>query len=163
MNATHSSGVRRSLTLLVTAMALALSAPSRADELGDVLQILASEPLVRADFKQEKFVSGLKQPLRSSGQLIFANRDGVILQMRAPAASELVMSDQFVVQKSARRQSRIGLDQSPFGATLRSCSSPLPWNRRFMQTHPIGNWCSSRAMRGLPSCCCGCDWPVVNT
>jgi len=95
---------------------LLLSATAVADTVQDVMAILGRHVLVRASYEQHKRVAGRKRELRSSGTLVFARNQGVLLEMNLPAVSQLVMTDTVIVQRSAGQTMRLKLQQSPLGA-----------------------------------------------
>lgn len=102
--------------LLLVLLTLSMSLTARADDLQDILQTLAAKPLVRAEFRQEKTLPALKKPLHSEGQLVFAGKEGVLLFIRKPVQAQLVITPDVLLQKTARTQARLRLDQSPYGA-----------------------------------------------
>lgn len=104
------------MRLLAILLALCTSLTARADDLQDILQALAAKPLVRAEFRQEKTLPALKKPLHSEGQLVFAGKEGVLLFIRKPVQAQLVITPDILLQKTARTQARLRLDQSPYGA-----------------------------------------------
>ena len=93
-----------------------LSATAVADTVQDVMAILGRHALVRASYEQHKRVAGRKRELRSSGTLVFARNQGVLLEMNLPAVSQLVMTESTIVQRSAGQTTRLKLQQSPLGA-----------------------------------------------
>ena len=95
---------------------LLLSATAVADTVQDVMGILGRHVLVRASYEQHKRVAGRKRELRSSGTLVFARNQGVLLEMNLPAVSQLVMTESMIVQRSAGQTTRLKLQQSPLGA-----------------------------------------------
>lgn len=101
---------------LLVFFTLCASLAARADDLQDILQTLAAKPLVRAEFSQEKTLPALKKPLHSEGQLVFAGKAGVLLFIRKPVQAQLVITPDVLLQKTARTQTRLRLDQSPYGA-----------------------------------------------
>jgi hypothetical protein len=102
------------LALLCTLLLSSLAA--RADDLQEVLKVLAAHPLLRTDFSQEKTLPALKKPLHSEGRLIFAGQEGVLLLIKKPVQAQLVITPDVLLQKTARTQTRLRLDQSPYGA-----------------------------------------------
>lgn len=102
--------------LLLAIITLGMSLTAHADDLQDILQALAEKPLVRAEFRQEKTLPALKKPLHSEGQLVFAGKEGVLLFIHKPVQAQLVITPGVLLQKTARTQARLRLDQSPYGA-----------------------------------------------
>jgi hypothetical protein len=69
---------------------LFLSAAARADDLADrIVERLASYPVVRAQFVQERSLASLTKPVISSGRLVFS-REGLIWQVETPVKLALV-------------------------------------------------------------------------
>ena len=102
--------------LLCFISGLLLSATAVADTVQDVMDILGRHALVRASYEQHKRVAGRKRELRSSGTLVFARHQGVLLEMNLPAVSQLVMTESMIVQRTAGQTTRLTLQQSPLGA-----------------------------------------------
>jgi hypothetical protein len=73
--------------------ALLFLAPSAwADDLADrIVARLASYPVVRAEFAQQRTVASLTRPVTSSGRLVFS-REGLIWQVEAPVKAVMVFS-----------------------------------------------------------------------
>jgi hypothetical protein len=71
---------------------LLLSAPAGADDLADrIVERLASYPVVRAEFVQERTVASLTKPVVSTGRLVFS-REGLTWQVEAPVKMAIVYS-----------------------------------------------------------------------
>lgn len=91
---------------------LFLSASAWADDLADrIVARLASYPVVRAQFVQERTMASLTKPVISSGRLVFS-REGLIWQVEAPVKLSLVYS------ASASPQS--GAVQAEMGRLIRA-------------------------------------------
>jgi len=74
----------------ILAALLFLSAAAAADDLADrIVERLASYPVVRAEFVQERTVASLTKPVVSSGRLVFS-REGLIWQVETPVKLALV-------------------------------------------------------------------------
>jgi len=101
------------LALLLAALLPGVAAA--AENLQDVMAILARHAVVRADYTQRKHVAGRKHDFLSSGALVFVRHQGVLLTMKSPATSQLVMTAATIVVRTARRTTRINPAQSPFG------------------------------------------------
>lgn len=102
--------------LLFLVIALGGSSAARGDDLLDILQNLAAQPLVHAEFRQIKTLPALTKPLLSEGQLVVARGEGVLLFIRKPVPAQLVITPDVLLQKTAHTQTRLRLDQSPYGA-----------------------------------------------
>jgi hypothetical protein len=71
---------------------LLLSASARADDLADrIVERLASYPVVRAQFVQERTMASLTKPVISSGRLVFS-REGLTWQVETPVKLSLLYS-----------------------------------------------------------------------
>jgi len=72
---------------------LFISAPARADDLADrIVERLASYPVVRADFVQERTVASLTKPVTSSGRMVLSREQGLLWDIEAPVKAALVYS-----------------------------------------------------------------------
>lgn len=94
------------------------SGMSYADDLQDILQILAAKPIVRANFEQDKTLPALKKPLHSEGHLLFSRTRGMLWYLQKPVVAELVMTPNRLLQKTAHTQSSLTLGQSPYAAAI---------------------------------------------
>ncbi|MFC4951883.1 LolA family protein [Acinetobacter puyangensis] len=81
-----------------------------------IFQQLASQTLVRAQFQQQKQLPSVAKTFNSTGQVLFSKTNGVLWQMKTPVQADLVMTEKKLVQKTARTQSEVALDKSPYGA-----------------------------------------------
>lgn len=105
------------LTSSVMALcSLSLSSVALADEASQILAQLATKPLVRASFVQEKTLPSLQRPLVSSGQMLFDRQYGVLWRLSKPVQADLVVTKTKMLQKTARTQSEISLARSPYGS-----------------------------------------------
>lgn len=120
--------------LLLVLLTLSTSLTARADDLQDILQTLAAKPLVRAEFSQKKTLPALKKPLHSEGQLVFAGTEGVLLFIRKPVQAQLVITADVLLQKTAHTQTRLRLDQSPYGAAAGIFSQLMNGDAKKLQT-----------------------------
>lgn len=120
--------------LLLVLLSLCTSLTVHADDLQDILQTLAAKPLVRAEFSQEKNLPALKKPLHSEGQLVFAGKAGVLLFIRKPVQAQLVITPDVLLQKTAHTQTRLRLDQSPYGAAAGIFSQLMSGDANKLQT-----------------------------
>jgi len=76
----------------ILAAVLVLSVTARADDLADrVVARLASYPVVRAEFTQERTLASLTKPVISSGRLVFC-REGLLWQVEAPVKAVMVFN-----------------------------------------------------------------------
>lgn len=97
-----------------------VSTPVWADEhviqAQQVFQQLSAQNIVRAQFEQTKQLASVNKSFKSTGQILFSKTHGVLWQIKRPVQADLVMSPKKIVQKTARTQSVINLEQSPYGA-----------------------------------------------
>ncbi|KOC90515.1 LolA family protein [Winslowiella iniecta] len=66
--------------------------------LDQLQQRFASQPVVRADFTQQREIKGMAQPLKSSGKLLIAQDKGLWWQQAKPFPLTLVLDEQRMVQ-----------------------------------------------------------------
>lgn len=88
----------------------AAAAQQRADSLQAVQQRVAQAPVLRGQFKQEKQVSGFRNPLRSQGNFLLAREQGVVWTTTKPFPSELVLTRDRIVSRQRDGSSRIEVD-----------------------------------------------------
>jgi hypothetical protein len=83
--------------LLLTALLL-VSGVANAITLDDVQQRFAAQQVVRASFQQERQISGMAQPLHSSGEVLIAKSKGLWWQQQHPFPMTLILDDSHMVQ-----------------------------------------------------------------
>lgn len=68
--------------------------------------------VVRAEFAQSKQISGLKRPLQTGGQIVFARQHGVLWQIDQPYKVSYILSEDKVVEIAAdgTRKERLARD-----------------------------------------------------
>lgn len=76
---------------------------------------LASQTMVRAEFIQQKQLPSVAKTFNSTGHVTFSKVNGVLWQIQTPVQADLVMTPKMLVQKTARTESKIALDKSPYG------------------------------------------------
>lgn len=80
-------------------LALLLTGGSaQAVTLEQLQQRFASQPVVRADFSQQRQIQGMAQPLKSRGQMLIAQSKGLWWQQTAPFTMTLVLDERQMVQ-----------------------------------------------------------------
>ncbi len=80
-------------TYAILAALLFLSVAARADDLAErIVERLASYPVVRADFVQERMVASLTRPVTSSGRMVLSRDQGLLWQIEQPVKEMLVFS-----------------------------------------------------------------------
>ncbi|MCE0799760.1 MULTISPECIES: outer membrane lipoprotein carrier protein LolA [Buttiauxella] len=77
---------------------LCISFMANAITLDDVQRSFASQPVVRAKFQQDRQISGMAQPLHSSGEVLIAKSKGLWWQQQHPFPMTLVLDDSHMVQ-----------------------------------------------------------------
>ena len=75
--------------------------PASPQTLADLQRQLTAAPTLRAHFVQLKRVSGLAQPLRSSGELLFSRAHGLWWHQTEPFELTLTLDDRRLVQQLA--------------------------------------------------------------
>ncbi len=99
----------------VTALsALAADAPS----LAELSVQLRQNPLLRADFLQERKLRVLNRPLASQGRLLFVSGQGVLWQVIAPQPATLVIKPDEVIDFSDGNARPLAIRESPVFHTL---------------------------------------------
>ncbi|WP_410016675.1 LolA family protein [Sodalis sp. C49] len=71
---------------------------ARAVTLDALQQRFAGQPVVRAHFDQQRSISGIARPLRSSGELLIARQNGLWWQQQQPFLLTLILNDSKMVQ-----------------------------------------------------------------
>lgn len=77
---------------------------------------LATTPLVRAKFEQQKKIASVNKVFNSSGNIVFSKSQGVLWQIRNPVQADLVVTAKKLIQKTQRTQSEVNVAQSPYGS-----------------------------------------------
>lgn len=77
---------------------------------------LSAQKFLRANFIQSKKIPSLGKTFKSTGQVLYSQPQGVLWQIATPVKADLIMTDKTLIQKTARTQSKITLDKSPYGA-----------------------------------------------
>ncbi|WP_310608055.1 outer membrane lipoprotein carrier protein LolA [Buttiauxella brennerae] len=77
---------------------LFISCTASAITLDDVRSTFASQSVVRAKFQQERQISGMAQPLHSSGEVLIAKSKGLWWQQQHPFPMTLVLDDRHMAQ-----------------------------------------------------------------
>jgi len=99
--------------LLLVVLLWFIGSASAADDLADrIVERLASYPVVRAEFVQERTSASLTKPVSSSGRMVFAREHGVLWQVEAPVKVALVFT--------ANGDSAGGAAQAEMGRLIRA-------------------------------------------
>lgn len=82
------------------------------DLLARIASQLEKHAVVRAEYTQSKQISGLKRPLQTSGNLVFARQYGVLWQIEQPYKVSYILSEEKVVEIAAdgSRKERLARD-----------------------------------------------------
>lgn len=105
----------RAFVRLISACLLFASTQVHA-QADDLLTRIAAQldkhAVVRAEFTQSKQISGVKRPLQTSGQLVFARQHGVLWQIEQPYKVSYILSEEKVVEIAAdgSRKERLARD-----------------------------------------------------
>lgn len=102
-----------STLLLATALCAAASSGIAADMAAEVQARLATSAVVRGTFEQRKTVSGFSKPLVSSGDFLVWRGRGVIWQTRKPFGSELVVTRDRLVARTAESTYQLDAGTEP--------------------------------------------------
>jgi len=75
-----------------------LSLGAQAVTLPELQQRFSQQPILRADFSQQRTISGMSQPLNSSGNLLIAQKKGLWWQQEKPFTLTLLLTENRMVQ-----------------------------------------------------------------
>ena len=88
--------------LIACLLLVATQVHAQADDLlTRIATQLDKHAVVRAEFVQSKQISGLKRPLQTNGQLVFARQYGVLWQIEQPYKVSYILSEDKVVEIAA--------------------------------------------------------------
>ncbi|XDU73444.1 outer membrane lipoprotein carrier protein LolA [Rouxiella sp. WC2420] len=88
------------MRFLLTIIAL-VSLSAQAVTLDQLQQRFSQQPVLRAEFSQQRSVSGMDQKLNSSGNLLISRSDGLWWQQQKPFPLSLLLTDSKMVQTMA--------------------------------------------------------------
>lgn len=77
------------------------SLTSHAVTLQELQQRFSQQPVLRAQFAQQRSISGMSQPLKSSGNLLIAQKNGLWWQQEKPFSLTLLLTENRMVQTMA--------------------------------------------------------------
>ncbi|MCV9878893.1 LolA family protein [Brenneria izbisi] len=83
---------------MIVAVLLMLSGTVQAVTLEELQQRFSSQPVVRAEFTQQREIKGMAKPLKSSGQLLIAQDKGLWWHQATPFPLTMVLDDKRMVQ-----------------------------------------------------------------
>ncbi|HWT54908.1 MAG TPA: outer membrane lipoprotein carrier protein LolA [Rhodocyclaceae bacterium] len=142
----------RALVRVISACQLFICAQVHAQS-DDLLTRIAAQldkhAVVRAEFAQSKQISGVKRPLQTSGQLIFARQYGVLWQIDKPYKVSYILSEEKIVEITADggRKERLARDLPGLAQVGRVFRAMLGANTSALREHfdieakgEAGNW-----------------------
>lgn len=91
----------RLLASLITGTSLLLSQAASAVTLDDLQQRFSHQPVLRAQFEQQRTISGMSQPLKSNGNVLIAQAHGLIWNQTKPFPLVLMMNESRMEQRMA--------------------------------------------------------------
>ena len=99
----------RSLLFILLAV---FSVAAQAVTLEELQQRFSKVPVLRAEFAQQRTISGMAQPLNSSGNLVIAQQQGLWWQQEKPFSLTLLLTENRMVQIMAGQDSQVVTAQS---------------------------------------------------
>lgn len=84
-----------------------LSVTAHAVTLEELQQRFSQVPVLRADFAQQRTISGMAQPLNSSGNLLIAQQQGLWWQQEKPFSLTLLLTEKRMVQIMAGQEPQV--------------------------------------------------------
>lgn len=105
-------------TVLAAVALLAVSAPTWAFDLPDLMKLLAQRKTGEARFTEERFVTTLDTPLRSRGTLSFTAPDRFARHTTEPRAESMEVEGNTLLLKRGGRTRQLALDAVPELAAL---------------------------------------------
>ena len=118
--------------------------PASAFELTELMSVLAQRPSGAAKFSEQRFVSGLDRPLRSSGTISFKAPDRLARHTTAPRAESFVVEGNQVTLERGGRTRQVSLSTVPeLGAMVAAIRGTLTGNaaalRQYFQPEVSGS------------------------
>jgi hypothetical protein len=83
------------------------SLASHAVTLEELQQRFSQQPVLRAQFAQQRSISGMSQPLNSSGNLLIAQKNGLWWQQEKPFSLTLLLTENRMVQTMAGQPAQV--------------------------------------------------------
>lgn len=99
----------RSLLFILLAV---FSVAAQAVTLEELQQRFSQVPVLRAEFAQQRTISGMAQPLNSSGNLVIAQQQGLWWQQEKPFSLTLLLTENRMVQIMAGQDPQVVTAQS---------------------------------------------------
>jgi hypothetical protein len=102
---------RRAISVTWCALALLAVAPAQGEQpLAAVREQLASPPVLRGEFEQEKALRGFRNPLRSQGTFLLVREQGIVWRTEEPFPSTVVLTRERVVSRPPDGPVRVELE-----------------------------------------------------
>lgn len=105
------------LLVLPAARAELFATPRRAAEIEALVsaetRASAHGAALTGSFVQKKFLAELPQPLRSSGDFVYARGRGVIWRVRQPLSAEYVLAGNTLIAREGGSEQRLGAEAQP--------------------------------------------------
>nr|WP_274387308.1 outer membrane lipoprotein carrier protein LolA [Rahnella ecdela] len=83
------------------------SVAAHAVTMEELQQRFGQVPVLRADFSQQRTISGMAQPLNSSGNLLIAQQQGLWWQQEKPFSLTLLLTEKRMVQIMAGQEPQV--------------------------------------------------------
>lgn len=115
--------------------ALANTPQVQQQALQSIFQRLAQQPMVRANFTQQKKLATMNKTFNSSGHIVFAKQHGVLWRIQVPVQADLIMTPQVVVQKTANTQSKINLTQNQYAGVASVFMQLMAGDQKTLKQH----------------------------
>jgi hypothetical protein len=106
--------VSLALVALLVQGPAAWAQPSQVQVFAKMTEQLQRSPVLRADFRQERFLKMLGRPLVSRGKLVFVANEGVLWQVEDPhEVTFLIRADEIVEWDGENRPRRVDMSANP--------------------------------------------------
>ncbi|AJJ19536.1 MULTISPECIES: LolA family protein [Yersinia] len=92
---------------IFTVLLLCLSLSAHAVTLASLQQRFSEQPVLRAEFEQQRSISGMNKPLKSSGNLLISRDKGLWWSQQQPFVLTLLLDDKRMVQTMAGQPAQV--------------------------------------------------------
>ncbi|CND09449.1 putative outer-membrane lipoprotein carrier protein [Yersinia intermedia] len=92
---------------IFTVLLLCLSLSTHAVTLASLQQRFSEQPVLRAEFEQQRSISGMNKPLKSSGNLLISRDKGLWWSQQQPFVLTLLLDDKRMVQTMAGQPAQV--------------------------------------------------------
>lgn len=92
---------------IFTVLLLCLSLSAHAVTLASLQQRFSEQPVLRAEFEQQRSISGMSKPLKSSGNLLISRDKGLWWSQQQPFVLTLLLDDKRMVQTMAGQPAQV--------------------------------------------------------